>query len=68
LTLLYFHLSGEIFHSGVRGVFVCVKWGQVGKKEESEGNWSMHNIELKTVQSSEMTHTATADGTSSSNT
>ena len=47
---------------------MCVKWGQVGKKEESEGNWSMHNIELKTVQSSEMTHTATADGTSSSNT
>lgn len=45
---------------------MCVKWGQVGKKEESEGNWSMHNIELKTVQSSEMTHTATADGTSSS--
>jgi hypothetical protein len=28
----------------------------------------MHDIELKTVQSSEMTHTATADGTSSSNT
>ena len=45
---------------------MCVKWGQVGKKGESGGNWSMHNIELKTVQSSEMTHTATADGTSSS--
>jgi len=28
----------------------------------------MYNIELKTAQSSEMTHTATADGTSSSNT
>lgn len=42
---------------------MCVKWGQVGKKEESEGNWSMHNIELKTVQSSAVTHTATADGT-----